>query len=116
MKNSASSEQDLYIKRLKKHQKSVLFIQIFLLIFLIALWEIASDMGWINSFIFSSPSRMLRSGIDLMKNGRLLIHRGITLAETFASFFLVAMSSILIAVLLWWNHTLSEILEPYFVI
>ena len=116
MKNSASSEQDLYIKRLKKHQKSVLFIQIFLLIFLIALWEIASDMGWINSFIFSSPSRMLRSGIDLMKNGRLLIHIGITLAETFASFFLVAMSSILIAVLLWWNHTLSEILEPYFVI
>lgn len=116
MKNKISSEQELFIKKQKKHQKSVLFIQIFLLIFFIFLWEIASDMGWINSFIFSSPSRMLRCGIHLMRNGSLLIHVGITLAETFASFFLVAAVSILFAVLLWWNHTLSEILEPYFVI
>ena len=116
MKNKISSEQELFIKKQKKHQKNVLFIQIFLLIFFIFLWEIASDMGWINSFIFSSPSRMLRCGIHLLRNGSLLIHIGITLAETFASFFLVAAVSILFAVLLWWNHTLSEILEPYFVI
>ena len=116
MRNKNSSDQELFIKKLKAHQKSVLFVQIFLLIFFIVFWEIASDMGWINSFIFSSPSRMLRCGIDLLKNGRRLIHIGITLAETFASFFLVAAVSIFIAVLLWWNHTLSEILEPYFVI
>ena len=116
MKNRSSSEQALYIKKLQRHQKKVLFIQIFLLIFFILIWEISSEMGWINSFIFSSPSRMFRAGMDLMKNGRLLIHIGITLAETFASFFLVAAFSIFIAVLLWWNHTLSEILEPYFVI
>lgn len=116
MKNRSSSEQALYIKKLQRHQKKVLFIQIFLLIFFILIWEISSEMGWINSFIFSSPSRMFRAGMDLMNNGRLLIHIGITLAETFASFFLVAAFSIFIAVLLWWNHTLSEILEPYFVI
>lgn len=116
MKNRISSAQELYIKKLKRHQKSVLFTQIFLLIFFIILWEIAADIGWINSFIFSSPSRMVFSAIDLLKKGRLLTHIGITLAETFASFFLVAVTSILIAVLLWWNHTLSEILEPYFVI
>ena len=116
MKNRSSSEQALYIKKLQRHKKKVLFIQIFLLIFFILIWEISSEMGWINSFIFSSPSRMFRAGMDLMNNGRLLIHIGITLAETFASFFLVAAFSIFIAVLLWWNHTLSEILEPYFVI
>ena len=37
-------------------------------------------------------------------------------AETFGSFFLVASISLLIAILLWWNTTLSEIFEPYFVI
>ena len=54
MKNRSSSEQALYIKKLQRHQKKVLFIQIFLLIFFILIWEISSEMGWINSFIFSS--------------------------------------------------------------
>ena len=40
----------------------------------------------------------------------------VALAETFGSFFLVASISLLIAILLWWNTTLSEIFEPYFVI
>lgn len=111
-----SSEQRLYMKKIKQHRNRVLFIQIFLLILFIVLWELASKAGWINAFIFSSPSRMVTCSIDLMANGSLPLHIGITLLETFASFFLVAGVSLLIAVLLWWNHTLSEILEPYFVI
>lgn len=94
----------------------VLFIQIFLLVFIIALWEIAADAGWINAFIFSSPSRMLKSAVELYHDGSLLRHIGITLAETFGSFLLVVIFTILIAILLWWNQTISEILEPYFVI
>ena len=59
---------------------------------------------------------MLASGKELLLNGQLLKHLGITLAETFASFFLVTAVSLFTAILLWWNNTLSEILEPYFVI
>ena len=59
---------------------------------------------------------MLLACQDLFLTGDLLKHIGITLAETFGSFFLVASISLLIAILLWWNTTLSEIFEPYFVI
>ena len=59
---------------------------------------------------------MLISGHELLLTGQLLKHLGITLAETFASFFLVTAVSLFTAILLWWNNTLSEILEPYFVI
>ena len=59
---------------------------------------------------------MLSSGFGLLLSGQLLKHLGITLLETFVSFFLVATISLLTAILLWWNNTLSEILEPYFVI
>ena len=59
---------------------------------------------------------MVLSGRELFLTGGLLKHIGITLAETFGSFFLVASVSLLIAILLWWNTTLSEILEPYLVI
>ena len=113
---SLSPAQALYVKKIKQHHRLVLFIQIFLRIFIIAAWEICSDIGWLNSFIFSSPSRMIKSAAELYADGNLLGHIGITLAETFGSFLLVAIFTILIAVLLWWNQTFSEILEPYFVI
>lgn len=103
-------------KRTRQHKQFVLFFQLFLFIFFIILWEITSRAGIINAFIFSSPSRMLASGKELLLNGQLLKHLGITLAETFASFFLVTAVSLFTAILLWWNNTLSEILEPYFVI
>lgn len=113
---SFSPAQFLYMKKIKQHHRLVLFIQIFLLIFIMAAWEVCSDIGWLNSFIFSSPSRMIKSAVELYADGNLLGHIGITLAETFGSFLLVAILTILIAVLLWWNQTFSEILEPYFVI
>ena len=110
--NEISKEQLLYMKRTRQHKQFVLFFQLFLFIFFIILWEITSRAGIINAFIFSSPSRMLASGKELLLNGQLLKHLGITLAETFASFFLVTAVSLFTAILLWWNNTLSEILEP----
>ena len=104
------------MKKTRQHKHLVLFFQIFIFVFFIILWEIASHNGIINAFIFSSPSRMLLACQELFLTGDLLKHIGITLAETFGSFFLVASISLLIAILLWWNTTLSEIFEPYFVI
>lgn len=114
--NNLSKEQQFYIKKTRQHKHLVLFFQIFIFAFFIILWEISSHNGIINTFIFSSPSRMLLACQELLLTGDLLKHIGITLAETFGSFFLVASISLLIAILLWWNTTLSEIFEPYFVI
>ena len=114
--NNLSKEQQFYIKKTRQHKHLVLFFQIFIFAFFIILWEISSHNGIINTFIFSSPSRMLLACQELFLTGDLLKHIGITLAETFGSFFLVASISLLVAILLWWNTTLSEIFEPYFVI
>ena len=114
--NNLSKEQQFYIKKARQHKHLVLFFQIFIFAFFIILWEISSHNGIINTFIFSSPSRMLLACQELFLTGDLLKHIGITLAETFGSFFLVASISLLVAILLWWNTTLSEIFEPYFVI
>lgn len=116
LSNNLSKEQLLYIKRAKKHKHLVLFFQFFIFISFVILWEICSQNGIINAFIFSSPSRIILTCKKLLLTGDLVRHTSITLAETFGSFFLVAAISLLIAILLWWNTTLSEILEPYFVI
>lgn len=111
-----SVKQKNYIKMQKKKRRTVIFMRLFLFLFFLALWEIAADFGWIDSFIFSSPSRVMKTAFTMLKDGSLLLHIRVTLTETLISFILVVLSSILLAVLLWMFPMVSEILEPALVV
>ncbi len=114
--NNLSKEQQFYIKKTRQHKHLVLFFQIFIFAFFIILWEISSHNGIINTFIFSSPSRIVTCFLKMTEDGSVFHHIGITLYETLVSFLLVTLTSILIAILLWCFHGLSEILDPYMVV
>ena len=111
-----SVKQKNYIKMQKKKRRTVIFMRLFLFLFFLTLWEIAADFGWIDSFIFSSPSRVMKTAFTMLKDGSLLLHIRVTLTETLISFMLVALSGILLAVLLWMFPMVSEILEPALVV
>lgn len=111
-----SVKQKNYIKMQKKKRRTVIFMRLFLFLFFLALWEIAADFGWIDSFIFSSPSRVMKTAFTMLKDGSLLLHIRVTLTETLISFMLVVLSGILLAVLLWMFPMVSEILEPTLVV
>ena len=113
---ASSPEQRAYIARYLSKERSTRFWQWMFLIIFLASWEIAAYTGVLNSFIFSSPSRVAASIADMALDGSLFYHLGITLAETFLSFFLVMFLGILAAVLLWWKDGLSKILEPYLIV
>jgi NitT/TauT family transport system permease protein len=49
-------------------------------------------------------------------NGQLFYHLGITLLETFISFFLVNFVGLLLAIVLWWNESIAKVLEPYLIV
>lgn len=116
MKKTTLSAQERYLKKRKQNLIRIRIIQVAILVLFIALWELLTRIGVLNPFLLSSPSRMLRSAIELAKDGSLFYHTGVTLAETFISFFLVIFLGILFAVLLWWNETFSKIMEPYLVV
>lgn len=104
-----------FIKRLKRRKRFVIFYRILILVCLVVLWETAAQTGMIDAFIFSSPSRMVHAFIGLLPDGMIFKHIGITLAETFISFLLVIFLGIFCAVILWWNKSISDVLEPYLV-
>ena len=54
--------------------------------------------------------------IEMVTDGSFFSHTGITLLETLVSFLLITIISILLATLLWYSKTLSEIMEPYLVV
>ncbi len=108
-----SKEHKLYLKSIKRNKIFIIISQIFLLIFLLTLWEVASNLGWINSFIYSSPSKVLDTIIGLHQDGNLYIHIFTTVYETLLSFGLGTLIGILIAIILWWNKTLAKIIDPF---
>ncbi|WP_394926104.1 ABC transporter permease [uncultured Robinsoniella sp.] len=114
--NNASVNQQEYLKKRLYHKRMVTIMRILILVLFIALWEITARLGIIDSFIFSSPSRVLNTFISMVQDKTIFLHVGVTLAETLISFALVVLLGIATAVLLWLSKKLSEILEPYLVV
>ncbi len=111
-----SAAQQAYLKRYSTRKKWVRFYQLSILIGFVFLWELTARLGILNAFVFSSPSRIAKTIFEMLRNGELLMHVGVTLAETLASFALVNVIGILMAVLLWWNESISRVLEPYLIV
>ena len=110
-----SAAQTAYLEGCKKEKRMVRLWQWIIMMLFLGLWEIGARTGVINAFVFSSPSRVVKTIITMSQDGSLWYHTGITLAETFISFLLIFVLGIGIAMLLWWNTRLSKVLEPYLV-
>ena len=111
-----SSSQMEYLRELQRRQYKITAIQILIFVAFLLIWETAVQLSWIDGFIFSCPSRVLKTFGGMWEDGSIFLHTGITLAETLISFLLVVTVGIGVAVLLWYNGALSEILEPYLVV
>lgn len=113
---NVSMAQRAYVKKYLSTLKVVRLYQIVILVAFLLVWEITTRVGILDSFVFSSPSRVIKSFLEMTEDGSIFYHMGITLAETFISFSLVIGLGILLAVLLWWNEKASKVLEPYLVV
>lgn len=110
-----SEAQKEYLDSCKREKRFIRSWQWIIMLVFLVFWEAGARVGFINAFVFSSPSRVVKTIVSMAADGSLWYHTGITLAETFFSFFLILMFGIGIAVLLWWNTRLSGIFEPYLV-
>lgn len=111
-----SLAQQNFLAEQKKHKRSVTVSRLCVFILFLGLWETASQTGLIDSFIFSSPSKIFLCAYGMALDHTLFTNIGITLFETLASFFLVILCSVAVTIILWFNKHLSETLEPYLVV
>ena len=105
-----------HIEHLKKRRRKKILItltQLLILISLIIIWEILAKYKIINTFISSSPSRILNTIIELHKQNNLYEHIWVTIYETLISFSLGTIIGIIIAIILWWNNFIYKVLDPY---
>lgn len=110
------TSQEIFLHKQLAHKRKIRFFRIVIFAAFIGIWELAADLGWIDDFIFSSPSRLILCFKSMALDGTIWQHISITLLETIVSFVLVVIITILVTILLWAKKSVSETCEPYMVI
>ncbi len=111
-----SEEHLLFLKKRRGRLALIWILRLGLLALLFGIWELVTSLGLVDSFITSSPSRMLATIGGLYEDGTLFYHIGTTLWETLAGFAISTVLGYGIALALWWSETLRSVLEPYIVV
>ena len=114
--NEVSRERLLYLRGRRNNKIFVVAIRIAILVAFFALWEILAAVGAIDAFLMSSPSRIISTIKNLLSGGKLWLHVGTTLYETFLGFLIATVAGCIIALALWWSENLRKILEPYIIV
>ncbi len=110
------AEHQVWLLNQKRQKWKIRFLQIALLTGALALWELAAQLGWIDTFLFSSPSAVVKIFWNYFSGGSIWEHIGITMWETFAGFCIGTVCGIGIAILLWWYPMLPKVLDPFLVV
>ena len=96
-----SREQKEYLRSLRVKKISILVIQILLVIQFFIVWEILANNNVINSFVFSKPSKIFNTIINLAIDNNLFNHIFVTLEEVLISFSLGIILGFIIAIILY---------------
>lgn len=108
-----SLEHQEYLKKLKKEKRIILFFKIAIIVCFLIVWEILSRYEIINSFLFSSPLRVVETIYDLYNANNLFGHIWVTTYETLISFVFATVVGLIFASFMWWNEKFAKVIDPY---
>jgi NitT/TauT family transport system permease protein len=114
--SSVSILHQQYLNKLKKEKRWIRFYQLLIFIMFFGLWEISSQLHWIDPLLFSSPTKIFDLFITKIADGSLFMHTSITLFETVLGFIAGTFLGTMVAAILWWSPIISKIVDPYLVI
>ena len=95
-----------------KRNENWLLGTISMLIFL-AVWELAVALQWVNPLFTSSPSRIVRTAIDLFADGSIFYDMQVSGFEFFVGYGLAVLIGVPLGILMGWYSRLNAILDPF---
>ncbi|MDD6223754.1 MAG: ABC transporter permease [bacterium] len=111
-----SKEHKNFLKKRKREKGIIVLCQLLIIVFFLALWELAANREWINTFLSSSPSEVMKTFISLLEHNNLWNHVWITIYETIISLFIASITGFMVASILWWFPKVAKIIDPYLTI
>ena len=111
-----SNEHRVFLKKIRRNKWLVRICQLAIVLVFLLLWEIGARFGYINTFLASSPTNVIKTFISLFNQNNLWNHVYVTVYETLISFTLASVIGFIVASILWWNKTIAKIMDPYLTI
>ena len=108
-----SKEHLNYLKNIKKNNILITISRILIIIIFLIIWQLLADFNIINTFIFSSPKKVVETIINLYNNKNLFSHIWVTIYETILSFSIATILGTIIATILWWFNKVQKVIDPY---
>lgn len=108
-----SNEQRKFLLKYKLNKIIIIVIQVLIVLSFFLTWEILSRKSIINSFIFSSPTKVLNTIYDLFVNNNLLRHIWVSVYETLIAFGIGLLLSVSISIILYMFNNLYKVLDPF---
>lgn len=108
-----SEAQKNFIKKKKVEKIFITIIQLFISIIFLFVWEYLSSHKIINSFIFSSPSKIVKTIYNLYIDNNIFNHLITTIKEIIVSFSLGFILSMILALIFYNFNIVYRILDPY---
>lgn len=107
---------ELFKKRALRKKMLIHVCQIVLLVGFIGLWQLLSNKGILNEFLFSKPSAIFELLKSYLKSGELYEHLKISIYETILGLVIGTVLGLIIAIGLWSNKFIAKILDPFLVV
>lgn len=114
--SALTAGQKSFLRRQKLQNLYIFWSRILIFAAFVMLWQISADMGWIDSFYFSSPIAISKLFWHDITDMSLLSHIGITLLESGISFMLIILFSLLTATFFWFYPSLGKMFEPFLIV
>ncbi|MEG3663154.1 ABC transporter permease [Celeribacter halophilus] len=93
----------------------ILTWQIGLLLGLLALWELAVSLGWIEVYIYGRPSGIFAKAVELIGSGALLRDSALTAFEAISGFIIGTVTGSVLGLALWLSPMGAAVLRPYMI-
>ena len=94
--------------KIKSKKIKALILPLFILI----CWYLGSESGFFNSYILPSPVKILKTFLDLLKNGMLIKHLLVSFYRVFLGFTITFIAAFLLALLIALNDWLTDYIKP----
>ncbi|MBX5185495.1 MULTISPECIES: ABC transporter permease [unclassified Rhizobium] len=102
---------------IKRRKQQVLSLQIGIFVAVVALWQLSSNLLWIDPFFYSSPSdiifRLYDWAVNGTSEGSLWYNLWVTMEEALIGFFCGSITGVIVGVSLGRNRFLSDVLSVY---
>jgi NitT/TauT family transport system permease protein len=91
----------------------VLSCQLALVAFLLLLWQVAVDRGFVSAFLYGSPASIAAGLVTTVNDGSIWNDTFLTGSETLAGFVLGNVIGTAIGLSLWYSRFVSRIMQPF---